>query len=136
MGELRLSDDFLCPDGATFVGFILNNPHKRMMLFNRRHWMALKRIGRVWFNLDSLEAKPKRYETRKEVQALQNWLIAACVNNDAQLLICRRLRKQQGSLDIDGDESAEAQRKAEQHLQHLKQQKERETEHKMASKRA
>eukprot|EP00483_Globobulimina_turgida_P003266 UN03271 len=50
--ELRLNDTFLCPQDkyTEFKGFILNNPHKRMIVFNRRHWLTIKRINNVWYD--------------------------------------------------------------------------------------
>ena len=67
--ELRLNDDFLCPDdNYKFLGFILNNPHKRMIVFNRRHWLTIKRIKNVWYNLDSRQKSPSKYSTKEEIE--------------------------------------------------------------------
>jgi len=95
--ELRLDDSFLCPKHkyAQFLGFIINNTHKRMIVFNRRHWLTIKRINGVWYNLDSLLKEPVKYEGIKGTRKLQKWLIDALVNNDAQLMICRVPLKKQ-----------------------------------------
>lgn len=85
--ELTLKDSFLCPKGySEFLGFIVNNTHKKMIVFNRRHWLTIKRIDGVWFNIDSKAKGPKPYGSDEH---LEQWLVAAC-NDDAQLMICRR----------------------------------------------
>ena len=87
--ELTLDEAFLCPKGkySEFMGFIVNNPKKVMMVFNRRHWLTIKRVKGVWFNFDSKNAAPVRYEKKE----MLNWLVAAC-KNDAQIMICRKLK--------------------------------------------
>merc|ERR1719295_574824 len=89
--HLKLNDEFLCPKDkySEFLGFIVNNPHKRMIVFNRRHWLTIKRIDGVWYDLDSKNFAPKRYEEKQ----LLDWLVAACLN-DAQIMICRTLKKE------------------------------------------
>eukprot|EP01083_Nonionella_stella_P025580 70428_1 len=89
--DLQLIDSFLCPKDkyCEFKGFILNLPQKKMIIFNRRHWLTIKRIDNVWYNFDSRKEQPEEYKTDKEIQQLNNWLVDACVNNDAQLMICR-----------------------------------------------
>eukprot|EP01083_Nonionella_stella_P222086 792824_1 len=69
---LRLEDTFLCPKDKykEFKGFILNNPHKRMIVFNRRHWLTIKRIGNIWYNLDSRNNKPVKYQGKKQIKKL------------------------------------------------------------------
>jgi len=93
--DLSLNDDFLCPKEkyAEFLGFIVNNQQKKMFVFNRRHWLTIKRIEGVWYNLDS---KNEDAEPWKEEELLK-WLKSAC-KNDAQLMICRkRLEKEEES---------------------------------------
>ena len=96
--ELNLNDEsFLCRGNKKeyeFLGFILNNPFKKMLVFNRRHWLTIKRIDNVWFNLDSKQKKPTKYTSTEEIQELQDWLITSLLYNDAQLMICREERVQ------------------------------------------
>lgn len=92
--ELSLNDDFLCPEDkyVEFLGFIVNNPQKRMIVFNRRHWLTIKRIKGIWYDLDSKNSAPKRYEEKQ----LLDWLVKAC-RNGAQIMICRRKREPEES---------------------------------------
>merc|ERR1711994_819199 len=87
--DLSLNDDFLCPKDkyAEFLGFIVNNQQKKMLVFNRRHWLTIKKIKGVWYDLDSKNAAPKPLKEKE----LMDRLITAC-NNDAQLMICRKRR--------------------------------------------
>jgi len=90
--DLSLNEDFLCPKEkyAEFLGFIVNIQQKKMFVFNRRHWLTIKRIEGVWYNLDS---KNEDAEPWKEEELLK-WLKSAC-KNDAQLMICRKKRVQE-----------------------------------------
>jgi len=90
--ELSLDDAFLCPEDAfsEFMGFIVNNPQKKLIVFNRRHWLTIKRINGVWFNLDSKKAAPQRYDDEEK---LLKWMVTAC-KNGAELMICRRKRNE------------------------------------------
>merc|ERR1719242_440915 len=89
--ELSLEPSFLSPkkQSAEFLGFVVNNGQKRMMVFNRRHWLTIKRIDGVWFNLDSKMKCPQRLEEEE----LLSWLVSAC-QNDAELMICRKRKVQ------------------------------------------
>jgi len=85
--DLSLNDDFLCPKEKyeEFLGFIVNIQQKKMFVFNRRHWLTIKRIKGVWYNLDSKNKAPKKLEEEE----LLKWLKSEC-KNDAQLMICRK----------------------------------------------
>ena len=93
--ELKLNKSFLCPKDkySKFLGFILNNTHKRMVVFNRRHWLTIKPINNIWYNLDSRQKEPTKYQTPSQIKELQNWMINALQNDDAQLMICRIKKK-------------------------------------------
>jgi len=85
--DLSLNDDFLCPMGkySEFLGFIVNEPQKRMRVFNSRHWKTIKRINEVWYDLDSKLSKAKQLKEKE----LLKWLVTAC-SNGAQIMICRK----------------------------------------------
>merc|ERR1711879_680205 len=85
--DLSLNDDFLCPKEkyAEFLGFIVNNQQKKMFVFNRRHWLTIKRIKGVWYDFYSKNNAPKKLEEEE----LLKWLKSEC-KNDAQLMICRK----------------------------------------------
>eukprot|EP01084_Bolivina_argentea_P083773 151658_1 len=88
--ELDLNDEiflkFLQPDNQRLVGFILNNPLKKIKMLKRRHWIAIKKINDKWYNLDSKLKQPKGYGNVDELNVfLRNCLI----QNNAELMICR-----------------------------------------------
>eukprot|EP00485_Elphidium_margaritaceum_P024770 CAMPEP_0202714002 /NCGR_PEP_ID=MMETSP1385-20130828/62267_1 /ASSEMBLY_ACC=CAM_ASM_000861 /TAXON_ID=933848 /ORGANISM="Elphidium margaritaceum" /LENGTH=455 /DNA_ID=CAMNT_0049374563 /DNA_START=17 /DNA_END=1384 /DNA_ORIENTATION=- len=68
-----------------FVGFILNNPYKKMLIL-RRHWLTIKKIDNFWWNLDSRLPEPKRFDN---ANICTKFIRDALKTNNAELLICR-----------------------------------------------
>ncbi|XP_031099608.1 josephin-like protein [Ipomoea triloba] len=72
------------------MGIILNIPVRRCAgLWKSRHWVALRRIEGVWYNLDSEFAAPYAFKDLEEVRKLLDGIIAdgaeiLLVNNEAQ----------------------------------------------------
>mmetsp|Transcript_15280 Transcript_15280/g.24031 ORF Transcript_15280/g.24031 Transcript_15280/m.24031 type:complete len:517 (+) Transcript_15280:937-2487(+) len=83
---------FLEPDDKyECIGFILNCPQKAMFkLFERRHWLTIKRIDQFWYNLDSKLKEPLKFE---HTQDATKFVKDALDTNSAELMICRKLRK-------------------------------------------
>ncbi len=79
--DLDLSPDAL---GPSFKGFILNIPKTKYWLFKGRHWLTLKPIENVWYNLDAQLPEPKTFSRDSD---LRKMLIEQLTNNDAELLI-------------------------------------------------
>ncbi|KAG0473340.1 hypothetical protein HPP92_015197 [Vanilla planifolia] len=51
----------------TLVGILINIPVRRFGgLWKSRHWVAIRRIGDVWYNLDSDLAAPKAFSNADE----------------------------------------------------------------------
>lgn len=79
-------------DGASdkLMGIILNIPVRRFAgLWKGRHWVALRRIEGLWYNLDSDFAAPFAFEDIEEVREFLDGIIAAgaeilLVNNEKQ----------------------------------------------------
>merc|ERR1711933_390663 len=51
-----------------FIGFILNISQKAFKMVKRRHWIAIKPINGIYYNLDSKLKKPKKYEGMAELK--------------------------------------------------------------------
>uniref|UniRef100_A0A1D1YP11 ubiquitinyl hydrolase 1 n=1 Tax=Anthurium amnicola TaxID=1678845 RepID=A0A1D1YP11_9ARAE len=52
----------------TLMGIMLNVPVKRFAgLWRSRHWISLRRIDGVWYNLDSDLDRPKSFKDEEEV---------------------------------------------------------------------
>jgi len=85
--DLSLNDDFLCPKEkySEFLGFIVNDPQKKLMVFNTRHWKTIKKIDGIWYDLDSKLSKAKKLEEA----ALLKSLVSTC-KNGGQIMICRK----------------------------------------------
>ncbi|ETO17052.1 hypothetical protein RFI_20281 [Reticulomyxa filosa] len=49
-------------------GYILNVPKKKYYLFNGRHWLAIKKVNDVWWNLDSSMTKPYSFSNADDTQ--------------------------------------------------------------------
>ncbi|XP_019178513.1 PREDICTED: josephin-like protein [Ipomoea nil] len=77
-------------DSDKLMGIILNIPVRRCAgLFKSRHWVALRSIEGVWYNLDSEFATPYAFKDIDEVRDFLDGIIAAgaeifLVNNEAQ----------------------------------------------------
>eukprot|EP01084_Bolivina_argentea_P222811 377096_1 len=96
VNEINLNDDNLfwnyleCKDNV-FIGFILNIPSKAMFkMIKRRHWITIKQINGIWYNLDSKLKKPQQYQN---AQQLTEYLQYNLNTNNAQLMICRKKNK-------------------------------------------
>ncbi|XP_054799863.1 josephin-like protein [Prosopis cineraria] len=64
------------PDGS-FMGIVLNVPVKRIYgIWKSRHWVALRRIDGVWYNLDSDLASPEAFKDTDEVRSYLDSVIA------------------------------------------------------------
>lgn len=52
----------------TLLGIMLNIPIRKLAgLWRSRHWVTLRRISGVWYNLDSDLAKPNPFQHEQEV---------------------------------------------------------------------
>ncbi|XP_010256625.1 PREDICTED: josephin-like protein [Nelumbo nucifera] len=59
------------------MGIVLNVPVKRFGGFWRsRHWVALRNIGGIWFNLDSDLVSPHPFEDSEEVKLFLDHIIS------------------------------------------------------------
>lgn len=76
--------------GATLMGIVLNAPVKRYGgLWKSRHWIALRKIDGVWYNLDSDLSAPRPLKGPEEVREFLDFIIGhggevLLVKNDAQ----------------------------------------------------
>ncbi|XP_038717262.1 josephin-like protein [Tripterygium wilfordii] len=58
------------------MGIVLNIPVKRYAgLWRSRHWIALRRIDGVWYNLDSDLGAPQSFKDSEEVRGFLNYII-------------------------------------------------------------
>ncbi|GLT31059.1 hypothetical protein SLA2020_058250 [Shorea laevis] len=79
-------------DGSegTLMGIVLNVPVKRYAgLWRGRHWIALRKIDGVWYNLDSDLSAPQSFNGAEEVREFLNYIIGQggevlLVKNDTQ----------------------------------------------------
>ncbi|KAI9072145.1 hypothetical protein K1719_045893 [Acacia pycnantha] len=70
------SIDLNSPD-ATLMGIVLNVPVKRIFGFwKSRHWVALRRIDGIWYNLDSDLASPEPFKDADELWGYLDSVIA------------------------------------------------------------
>lgn len=68
----------------TLLGIMLNIPVRKLAgLWRGRHWVTLRRVSGVWYNLDSDLAKPKKFQHEKEVTEFLDCVIS----QGGQLLI-------------------------------------------------
>merc|ERR1712129_128553 len=66
-----------------FVGFVLNILQKvAFKMVTRRHWLSIKPINGIYYNLDSKLKKPKQYSND---DVLKNDLVMHLQQNDGQL---------------------------------------------------
>jgi len=57
-------------DGEALVGLMINVPIRRFRgLWTGRHWVAIRSIDGVWFNLDSDLSEPKQFKDKENVIA-------------------------------------------------------------------
>ncbi|XP_010510448.1 PREDICTED: josephin-like protein [Camelina sativa] len=76
-------------DAGTLMGIVLNVPVKRYGgLWRSRHWVVVRRINGVWYNLDSDLVVPQMFKDGDEVRVFldQNLSLGAevlLVNNNA-----------------------------------------------------
>eukprot|EP01084_Bolivina_argentea_P187114 322380_1 len=89
--ELDLNNEqfwnILEPENHKFVGFILNYPLSKFKMLSRRHWIAIKMVYGIWYNLDSKLKVPKNYKNANE---LNQYLVRVLKEDNAQLIICRK----------------------------------------------
>ncbi|CAK9148361.1 unnamed protein product [Ilex paraguariensis] len=65
------------PEG-TLMGIVLNIPVRRYAgLWKGRHWVALRRIEGVWYNLDSDFAAPQPFNDTREVREFLDSIVSA-----------------------------------------------------------
>lgn len=51
------------------MGIVLNIPVKRLGgIWSSRHWVTLRKIGGIWYNLDSDLASPEAFEDTEQVR--------------------------------------------------------------------
>lgn len=64
-------------DDGGLMGIVLNVPIKRFKgLWKNRHWITLRRINGVWYDLDSDLRAPRQFRDMDEVRAFLDSLIA------------------------------------------------------------
>ncbi|EXC01481.1 Josephin-like protein [Morus notabilis] len=64
------------PEDA-LMGIVLNIPVKRFGgIWSCRHWVALRKINGIWYNLDSDLVAPKAFEDAEEVKGFLDSMIA------------------------------------------------------------
>lgn len=62
----------------TLMGIVLNVPVKKYGgLWRGRHWVTLRKIGDVWYNLDSDFSTPYPFKDTEEVKNFLDYIIAA-----------------------------------------------------------
>lgn len=55
-------------NAETLVGLMINVPIRRFRgLWTGRHWVAIRRIDGIWFNLDSDLSEPKQFKDQENV---------------------------------------------------------------------
>ncbi|XP_052185290.1 josephin-like protein [Diospyros lotus] len=67
------------------MGILLNIPVKRFggLMGGGRHWVALKKIGNIWYNLDSDFAAPYAFKDTEEMR----YFLDAITNDGAEILL-------------------------------------------------
>lgn len=66
-------------DGAddSLFGIVLNVPARRYaLLWKGRHWITMRKIGGVWYNLDSDLPKPMPFEGTREVRGYLDYVLS------------------------------------------------------------
>ncbi|KAB5520383.1 hypothetical protein OIU77_017011 [Salix suchowensis] len=66
-------------DGAddSLFGIVLNVPARRYaLLWKGRHWITMRKIGGVWYNLDSDLPKPMPFESTREVRGFLDYVLS------------------------------------------------------------
>ncbi|XAR60712.1 Ubiquitinyl hydrolase 1 [Bertholletia excelsa] len=72
------------------LGIVVNIPVRKYVgLWKGRHWVALRRINRVWYNLDSDLAVPYSFENTEEVREY----LDAVIGNGAEVLLVRNAKQ-------------------------------------------
>lgn len=79
--------------GKEFKGFIINIPKTKFLVFHGRHWLTIKKINGVWYNLDAKLKQPRIF---KSDNALQAYLKYELTKNQAELMIVRQDVNQYG----------------------------------------
>lgn len=70
------SIDLNAPE-ETLMGIVLNVPVKRIFGFwKSRHWVALRKVDGIWYNLDSDFASPEPFKDTNEVWVYLDSIIA------------------------------------------------------------
>ncbi|XP_062216123.1 josephin-like protein [Phragmites australis] len=55
-------------DAESFIGLMINVPVRRFRgLWTGRHWVAIRSIDGIWFNLDSDLSEPKQFKDKENV---------------------------------------------------------------------
>lgn len=55
-------------DAGALVGLMINVPVKRLRgLWTGRHWVAIRSIDGIWFNLDSDFSSPKQFQGKEQL---------------------------------------------------------------------
>ncbi|PON70624.1 Machado-Joseph disease protein MJD [Parasponia andersonii] len=64
------------PEEDALMGIVLNIPVKRFGgIWSSRHWVTLRKIGGIWYNLDSDLVSPKAFEDTLEVREFLDSMI-------------------------------------------------------------
>lgn len=64
--------------GNELMGIVLNIPVKKYVgLWRSRHWVTLRTVGGVWYNLDSDFSTPYQFKDTEEVRNFLDYIIAA-----------------------------------------------------------
>ena len=60
------------------MGIVLNIPVKKDVgLWRSRHWVTLRTVGGVWYNLDSDFSTPYQFKDTEEVRNFLDYIMAA-----------------------------------------------------------
>ncbi|KAM1309318.1 hypothetical protein EV1_006160 [Malus domestica] len=64
------------PEDANLMGILLNVPVRMFAgLWKSRHWVTLRKIGGVWYNLDSDLVAPAAFEDAEKVREFLDYMI-------------------------------------------------------------
>ncbi|WCJ29253.1 JOSEPHIN-like protein [Euphorbia peplus] len=75
--DKRIGASSIDLDDDTLFGIVLNVEVRRYAGFwKSRHWLALRKIGGVWYNLDSDLRNPLAFENADEVKRFLDYVIA------------------------------------------------------------
>lgn len=81
-------DDDDNSSGGKCVGLMLNelSPSWAARLWGARHWIAVRRVGNYFWNLDSVQKEPSRFETRGALDAF----VSSILERNGYCLLVRK----------------------------------------------